>query len=126
MTAPGRAASAARVREATAADVERITQIYAHYVLSTVATFEEVAPDVDDMRSRFERIAGLGLPWLVAEEDGAVQGYVYAGPFRDRSAYRYVVEDSIYVAPDRIRQGYPFGKSASQSRLTPSLLHILH
>lgn len=94
------------VRDAREDDIPRIAEIYATYVMTTVATFEEVPPDVDEMRARFARITGLGLPWLVAENGDGVQGYAYAGPFRDRSAYRYVVEDSIYVAADHIRHGY--------------------
>ena len=93
------------VRDATADDVPAIAALYATYVLASVATFEEVAPDEAAMRARFDRISGLGLPWLAAEDADGLQGYAYAGPFRDRSAYRYVVEDSIYVAQDRIPRG---------------------
>lgn len=95
-----------QVRDARPDDLARIAEIYSTYVLTSVATFEEVPPTLDEMQARFARITGLGLPWLVVEDDGGVQGYAYAGPFRDRSAYRYVVEDSIYVASDRIRHGY--------------------
>ena len=94
------------VRDARDADLARIAEIYAAYVLTSVATFEETPPDTDEMRARFARIAGLGLPWLVADDGGLVQGYAYAGPFRDRSAYRFAVEDSIYVAPGLTRRGY--------------------
>ena len=94
------------IRDAAAADIPAIAAIYETYVRSSVATFEEVPPDVTEIRSRFDRVRDLGLPWLVAETaDDTIVGYAYAAPFRDRSAYRYVVEDSIYVAADRIREG---------------------
>lgn len=95
-----------RIRDATPADLPRIAAIYAHYVTSSFATFEEVPPDVAEIAARYDRVRGLGLPWIVAEDGDGVQGYAYASQFRDRSAYRYVVEDSIYVAPDLIRRGY--------------------
>ena len=95
------------VRDATPEDLPRITEIYAGYVATTVATFEEVPPDLAEMTARFSKIRGLGLPWLVAaDETGTVQAYAYASQFRDRSAYRYVVEDSIYVAQGLIRRGF--------------------
>ncbi len=94
------------IRDATVDDIPAITAMYETYVRSSVATFEEVPPDVTEIRARFDRVRGLGLPWIVAEgTDGTIVGYAYAAPFRDRSAYRYVVEDSIYVASDRIREG---------------------
>ncbi len=94
------------IRDADADDIPAITAIYETYVRSSVATFEEVPPDETEIRARFDRVAALGLPWLVAETGhGKIVGYAYAAPFRDRSAYRYVVEDSIYVAADRIREG---------------------
>ncbi len=94
------------IRDATADDMQAITAIYETYVNSSVATFEEVPPDETEIRARFDRVRGLGLPWLVAEVSGGlIVGYAYAAPFRDRSAYRYVVEDSIYVAADHIRRG---------------------
>lgn len=94
------------IRDATAADLPRVTEIYRHYVLSSFATFEEVPPDLAEITARFGRISALGHPWIVAEDENGVQGYAYASQFRDRSAYRYVVEDSIYVASDLIRRGY--------------------
>ena len=94
------------IRDASADDIPAVTAIYETYVRTSVATFEEVPPDVAEIGARFDRVRRLGLPWLVAETvDGTIVGYAYAAPFRDRSAYRYVVEDSIYVAADRIRKG---------------------
>ena len=97
---------ASRIRNAVEADIPRIIEIYAHYVEIIVATFEEVPPDKIEIAGRFIRITELGLPWLVLEDAAGVQGYTYAAPFRDRSAYRFTVEDSIYIAPDRQRRGY--------------------
>jgi phosphinothricin acetyltransferase len=93
------------IREATAADVPTIHRIYAHHVLHGLASFEEVPPDAAEMRRRLEDILARGLPFVVAERDGAVQGYAYAGPYRHRTAYRYAVEDSVYVAPEAVGQG---------------------
>jgi len=97
---------APRIRDAVESDISRITEIYAHYVETSVATFEEIPPDKFEIAARFIRITEQGLPWLVVEDAAGVQGYAYAAPFRDRSAYRFTVEDSIYIAPDRQRHGY--------------------
>ena len=83
------------IRDAVLADTPRIAEIYAHYVGTTVATFEEVPPDALEIAARFHRVSSLGLPWLVIEDAAGIQGYAYAAPFRDRSAYRFTVEDSI-------------------------------
>lgn len=95
-----------RIRDAVLSDTPRIAEIYAHYVRTSVATFEEDPPDAVEIAARFHRVSSLGLPWLVIEEDAGIQGYAYAAPFRDRSAYRFTVEDSIYIDPDRQRAGY--------------------
>jgi phosphinothricin acetyltransferase len=93
------------VREATHDDMDVIQSIYAHYVLRTTASFEEVPPTVTQMRARFDAVRGQNLPYLVAEIDNEVLGYCYAHPFRPRSAYRYTIENSVYVAPFVVRQG---------------------
>jgi len=93
------------VRDAAVTDIEAIRAIYAHYVLRTTASFEEVPPTETQMRARFDAIRAQGLPYLVAEIDGEVLGYCYAHAFRPRSAYRYTIEDSIYVAPFVVRHG---------------------
>jgi L-amino acid N-acyltransferase YncA len=85
------------VRDATAQDIAAIQAIYAHHVLHGLASFEEIPPDVAEMRSRYEAIVGSGKPYLVAEVDGRVVGYGYASAYRTRSAYRYTLENSIYV-----------------------------
>jgi phosphinothricin acetyltransferase len=94
-----------QIREAIAEDFESITSIYRHYVLKSSGTFEEVPPDINEMLIRFKSIKNLGLPYLIAESEGEVLGYCYAGFFRTRSAYRYTIEDSIYVAPNVNRRG---------------------
>ncbi len=93
------------IRDASAADMAAIQAIYTYYVTRSAASFEEVPPSVEDMTARWSQLVGRGLPFLVAEEKGEVLGYTYAGPFRQRSAYRYTVEDSIYVAPFVVRRG---------------------
>ena len=85
------------LRDATPADIPAIQAIYAHHVLHGLASFEEVPPSADEMRARFEAIVGGGKPYLVAEIDGRIAGYGYASAYRPRSAYRYTLENSIYV-----------------------------
>ncbi len=93
------------IRDAVADDMAAVQAIYAFYVTRTAASFEEVPPGVEEMAARWSQVTGRGLPFLVAEEKGEVLGYTYAGPFRQRSAYRYTLEDSIYVAPFVVRRG---------------------
>jgi len=95
----------ATIRPATATDMSAVQAIYSHYVLKSCASFEETPPTVEEMVRRLARIERLGLPFLVAEADGEVIGYTYAGPFRTRTAYRYTIEDSIYVAPTVVGRG---------------------
>jgi len=93
------------VRAAVPADAERVAAIFAHYVTSSVATFEEVAPTADQWRQRLADRAARNLPFLVAEADGSVCGYAYASPWRPKPAYRYTVEDSVFLAPGRTGHG---------------------
>ncbi|RAU22705.1 GNAT family N-acetyltransferase [Paramagnetospirillum kuznetsovii] len=93
------------IRDAVEADMAAIQAIYAFYVTRTAASFEETPPDTAEITARWRNLTGRGMPFLVAEEKGEVLGYTYAGPFRQRSAYRYTVEDSIYVAPFVVRRG---------------------
>lgn len=74
-------------------------------MLHGLASFEETPPGRDEIRRRFEAVRDRGLPYLVAETDGAVRGYAYASPYRGRPAYRHAVENSVYVDPDAARQG---------------------
>jgi L-amino acid N-acyltransferase YncA len=92
---PGRV----QVRPATEVDIEAIQRIYAHHVLNGSGSFEERPPDAVEMAARREAVAGRGLPYLVAETHVGVRGFGYAAPFRRRSAYRFTVEDSLYVDP---------------------------
>lgn len=93
------------VRDSGAADMAAICAIYGHYVANTTASFEEEAPDLAEMTSRRADVLARGLPYLVAEGGGMVVGFAYAGPFRQRSAYRLTIEDSIYVAPGWVGRG---------------------
>lgn len=93
------------IRPSTDADLPAITAIYGWNVLNGLGTFEEDPPAQDEMTRRRAAFLERGLPYLVAEEDGVVLGYAYAGPFRLRAAYRYTVEDSVYVSPDAVGKG---------------------
>ena len=94
------------IRDATAADMPAIAGIYRHYVQNSITTFEEDPPDAAELERRLNGVTGKGLPWLVIEDGERVRGYAYAAPYRDRSAYRFLVEDSIYVDPAATGQGY--------------------
>lgn len=93
------------IRDATHADVPDIQSIYAHHVLHGTGTFEEEPPSVEDMTARFDKVKKQGCIWLVATDATGVLGYGYYAPFRERSAYRFTVEDSIYVREDVRGQG---------------------
>ena len=82
-----------------------IQAIYAHHVAVGLASFEEVAPPVEEMRRRFDEVTKAGLPYLTAEFAGAVAGYGYCTLYRTRSAYRYALEDSVYVHQDMVGRG---------------------
>jgi phosphinothricin acetyltransferase len=94
-----------QVRPATDADAPEIQAIYAHHVLHGTGTFEEAPPSVEETQARLARVRGNGWSWLVAEDATGILGYAYYTQFRDRSAYRYCVEDSIYVRDDVRGQG---------------------
>jgi L-amino acid N-acyltransferase YncA len=95
----------ALVRTAAPADLGQITAMYAHYVATSVATFETDAPPVAYWRQRLDDLADRNLPFLVAEADDVVVGYSFASPWRPRPAYRYTAEDSVYVAPGQAGRG---------------------
>ncbi len=97
--------SAPAVRQARQDDLPAITEIYGHAVRHGVASFEEAAPSLEEMGRRFAAVQERGLPYLVVEDTGTLAGYAYAGPYRPRPAYRYTVEDSIYLAPGRVGRG---------------------
>ena len=92
------------LRNATDADLPVIQSIYAHWVSHGTGSFELTPPTVDDMLIRRADVLAKGLPYLVAEEVGAVRGYAYANWFRPRPAYRFSVENSVYIRPD-VRRG---------------------
>lgn len=104
-TKPSNLADAIIVRDATEVDMKPVREIYAHHVDTGLATFEEVPPSVEEMLARRLSVTGMGLPYLVAEVAGRVAGYSYATGYRPRPAYRYTVEDSVYVAPEFHRCG---------------------
>ena len=93
------------VRPATEQDADALAAIYGDAVLHGFGTFEEEPPSAADMDSRRRAVQDQGLPYLVAELDGRVLGFAYAAPFRPRAAYRYTLEDSVYVSPDAKGKG---------------------
>lgn len=93
------------IRPSRDEDVPAITALYAHHVLHGTGTFETEPPSVADMRTRRTDVLSKGLPYLVAEQDGKIAGFAYGNWFKPRPAYRYSVEDSIYLAPDLHGQG---------------------
>jgi L-amino acid N-acyltransferase YncA len=93
------------IRQATPSDIPAITRIYGHAVGHGTASFETDPPGEDEMARRQRSLLDGGYPYLVAEIDGAVVGYAYAGPYRARPAYRYSVEDSVYVDAAVQRRG---------------------
>src|SRR3546814_4742666 len=91
-------------------------------LLYGIASFEEVPPDMAELSRRRADIVARGPPYLVAEREGAVRGYAYAGPYRPRPAYRFTVEDSVYVAPDARSEERRVGKecvSTCRTRWSP-------
>ena len=86
-------------------DLDAIAGIYAHHVRTGVATFDVEPPDAREWRRRFDAVTDRGLPFLAAERNGSVAGYAYCVPWKSRPAYRYTVEDSVYVAPDAVGHG---------------------
>lgn len=93
------------IRKAMASDAAALAAVYGHHCCHGFGTFEETAPSTEDMARRLAGVQAYGLPYLVAEVERAVAGFAYAGPFRARAAYRYTVEDSVYVAPDMVGRG---------------------
>jgi len=92
--------SEAILRAAARSDLPAITEIYAHAVSDGTSSYELTPPTLAEMTERFSALEKGGYPYIVAEESGRILGYAYAGPFRPRPAYRFVVEDSIYLAPE--------------------------
>jgi phosphinothricin acetyltransferase len=97
--------SSLEIRPAAAADLPAITEIYEHAVRYGTATFELIPPDLAEMTRRFEVLMDGGFPYLVAALEGGVVGYAYAGAYRPRPAYRFTVENSVYLQPAMHRRG---------------------
>src|SRR6185437_5511980 len=93
------------IRPANLSDIPAITRIYAHAVTNGTASFELEPPSEAEMKRRMESLLAGKFPYLAADLDGALAGYAYAGPYRARPAYRFTVENSVYVAADLHRQG---------------------
>jgi phosphinothricin acetyltransferase len=100
------------IRDVSEADAEAIAAIYGHHVLHGTASYDVDPPASDFHREKIRRITDEGWPFLVAELDGNVAGYAYVTQFRDRAAYRFTAEDSIYVDPERTGRG--IGKALLQ------------
>ncbi|MGZ5207002.1 MAG: N-acetyltransferase family protein [Caldimonas sp.] len=94
------------IRPSTAGDLDAVTAIYAWNVAHGTGTFEIEAPDRAEMERRRADVVAKGLPWLVLESAGRVVGYAYANQFRPRPAYRFCVEDSVYLAPEAVGHGF--------------------
>ena len=97
--------SSLEIRPATAGDLPSITEIYEHAVRFGTATFELIPPDLAEMTRRFGALMDGGFPYVVAAVEGRVVGYAYAGAYRPRSAYRFTVENSVYLQPAIHRRG---------------------
>lgn len=97
--------SAMIIRASTTADITAAQAIYAHHVRTGTASFELAPPSLEEMARRRLALTDKGLPWLVAEREGRMLGYAYAGPYRTRPAYDWTLEDSIYIHPDAHGQG---------------------
>jgi len=94
------------IRPAQPGDAEAIARIYNYYILNTVITFEEQPITAQDMAQRMLQITAENLPWLVAESAGGIAGYAYASRWKDRSAYRYSVESTVYLDAEARGMGY--------------------
>jgi L-amino acid N-acyltransferase YncA len=97
--------SSLEIRPAVAADLSSITKTYEHAVRFGTATFELIPPDLAEMTRRFETLIDGGFPYIVAAIEGRVVGYAYAGAYRPRPAYRFTVENSVYLQPAIHRRG---------------------
>jgi L-amino acid N-acyltransferase YncA len=105
MNAHSSLASPVVLSDATEADMAQIQRIYAQHVLHGLASFEEEPPPLEEMLSRRAKVLQHGLPYLVAKESDRVLGYAYATQYRPRRAYRFTVEDSVYIAEGAQRRG---------------------
>lgn len=93
------------IRPVSTSDIEQITAMYNTYIASSLVTFEEELINADEMHQRIEKISEAGYPFLVWHEGDTIAGYAYATTFRQRKAYRFTVESSIYLHPDYYGRG---------------------
>ena len=93
------------VRKICDSDLDAVAGIYGYHVRHGVASFEYEPPDATELRRRCREVRARGLPYVVAERDSRLLGFAYASPFRLRPAYRFTVEDSVYVHPESVREG---------------------
>jgi L-amino acid N-acyltransferase YncA len=93
------------IRAAEATDAKLIADIYNHYVTRSAVTFEEEPVTSEEIARRMEQVRSASLPWLVAEEDCQIIGYAHAAPWKTRTAYRFSVEITVYLIPERVGQG---------------------
>lgn len=94
------------IRPVEIADSQRIADIYNHYVIKTMVSFEEIPVSAAVIQARIENAQTLGLPWLILDVDDEIVGYAYASTWRKRHAYRFTVESTVYLAADQVGQGY--------------------
>ena len=109
------------IRDVRPSDAEGISAIYGHHVLHGTASYDIEPPPVEATAAKIDRITGAGWPFLVAEVDGTVAGYAYATQFRDREAYRFASEDSIYIHPAFMRRG--IGRALLEALLDRAAAH---
>jgi phosphinothricin acetyltransferase len=112
------------IRPALPADAGAIARIYNYYILNTLITFEEQTVAPQDIASRIDGVYAASLPWLVAVSSGAIVGYAYASPWKERSGYRYSVESTVYLDPAAL--GVGFGSQLYETMLAGLRQHQLH
>jgi phosphinothricin acetyltransferase len=94
------------IRNAIASDADSIARIYNHYILNTIITFEEQAVSAQEIAGRIAKVTSTPLPWLVEASDDKIIGYAYASEWKERRAYRFAVESTVYLDPDSVGKGY--------------------
>jgi len=114
----GRPTLSAAVRKLEPADLGRVSEIFGWYAVNSVATFEEAPRPLNEWRALSATLDEMSLPFLVADQDGVIAGYAYAGPWRRKRAYRHTVEDSIFISPELTGRG--IGRQLLASLLTAS------
>jgi L-amino acid N-acyltransferase YncA len=107
------------IRPATVQDLPSVREIYNHYVMNSTVTFDETAMTLGELRRKFAHVTKLGMPFLVAQSpSGQLLGYAYVTPWKEKAAYRYTVEDSIYLGPASTGKG--LGRPLLQAMLDAS------